>query len=311
MNRSSPSPAFHGVAPIEDRRLLGIGLVLVAFFLFTCIDVSAKWLVIGGVPPLEVTFVRYAVHFFLVAGLLLPRYGAVILRTRRPWLELTRGLVLLFATVANFFAIRYLPLTVTGSILFSVPLLVCALSVPLLGERVGWRRWMAILVGFGGVLVIIRPGSEAFSIYVLICLITVVSYALYNITTRRLAGVDSASTQQFYTALIAMVCIMPFAFGGWVWPGDTASWVAFASIGVSGAVGHQIFAIAHRLAPASSLAPFIYSQVIYLSAASWIVFGEPPDIWILAGAPLVVASGLYIWLRERQLAAQRQEAHSS
>jgi drug/metabolite transporter (DMT)-like permease len=180
--------------------------------------------------------------------------------------------------------------------------------VPLLGEHVGWRRWGAILVGFGGVLVIIRPGTEAFSPYVVLSLFAVLFYACYNLLTRMLAGVDSASTQMFYATLIATVCILPFAFGGWTWPGDTASWIAFGSVGVAGAIGHQLFAIAHRLAPASTLSPFIYSQIIYLSAASWLVFGEPPDVWIVAGAPLVVGSGFYIWLRERQLAARRQPA---
>lgn len=308
MQRSDARPAATGVAPIEDRRLAGIGLVLIAFLVFTGIDISAKWLVIHGVPPLEAVFVRYLVHFALVAGLLMPRYGIVILRSHNPRLELLRGLILLGATVGNFFAVRYLPLTVTGSILFSVPLLVCAMSVPILREYVGWRRWTAILVGFAGVLVIIRPGTEAFSPYVLISLVTVMFYALYNITTRSLAGVDSVSTQQFYTALIAMVCVFPFALRGWVWPTDPAAWAAFAGVGISGAVGHQIFATAHRLAPASTLAPFIYSQIIYLTLSSWLVFGEPPDMWIFAGVPLVIGSGLYIWLRERQLTALRQPA---
>jgi drug/metabolite transporter (DMT)-like permease len=308
MQNKASRPAY-SVAPIEDRRLLGIGLVLVAFLAFTGIDTCAKWLVIRGMPSSEVVFVRYAVHFMLVAGLLLPRYGPVLLRSASPRLELLRGLGLLGATVGNFVAIRYLPLTVTGSILFSVPLIVCALSVPLLGEHVGWRRWAAVLVGFAGVLVIIRPGTEAFSPYILFSLFSVTSYAMYNISNRMLAGVDAVSTQQFYAGLIATVCIAPFAFGNWVWPGDPSSWVAFITIGIVAVVGHQFFTIAHRLAPASTLAPFIYVQIVYLTLSSWLVFGEPPSVWIFVGAPLVIGSGLYIWLRERQLAAaQRQPA---
>ncbi|MGH6924916.1 MAG: DMT family transporter [Propylenella sp.] len=306
LRRRSPGP--HRIPPIEDRRLFAIGLVLASLILFTCIDTAAKWLVTHGLPTAEVVLVRYAVHFALVAGLMLPRYGPVLLRSASLKLEFLRGLVLLVSTVANFIAIRYLPLTVTGSILFSVPLIVCALSVPILGEHVGWRRWAAILVGFVGVLVIVRPGSEAFSVYVLFALVSTTCYALYNILSRMLAGVDAVSTQQFYTALIATLGVAPFAFGEWVWPQELSSWIAFATIGVSGALGHQIYTIAHRFAPASTLAPFIYTQIIYLSAASWLVFGEPPDIWILLGAPIVVGSGLYIWLRERQLAATRQSA---
>lgn len=300
------SRSAYRIAPIEDRRLLGIGLVLTAFLCFTLIDTSAKWMINHGLPPLQVVFVRYAVHFALIAGLLLPRYGPALLRTSNPKLELVRALVLLGSTIANFNAVSHLPLTVTGSILFSVPLIVCALSIPILGERVGWRRWAAILFGFAGVLVIIRPGSEAFSFYVVFSLVSVFCYAFYNIINRLLAGVDAASTQQFYSALIATVCIAPFAFGEWVWPSEPWSWVAFCVIGAAGAVGHQIYTIAHRFAPASTLVPFIYSQIIYLSASSWLVFGQPPDKWILVGAPMVIGSGLYIWLRERHLAAERR-----
>ena len=305
MQLRNHSRAPYRVAPVEDRRLLGIALILAAFFCFTLIDTSAKWLMNHGLPTGEVVFVRYAVHFALIAGLLLPRYGPVLLRSSNPRLELARALVLLGSTLANFVAVRHLPLTVTGSILFSVPLIVCALSVPLLGEHVGWRRWAAILFGFGGVLVIIRPGSEAFSFHVIFSLAAVTCYALYNILNRKLAGIDAASTQQFYSALIATICVAPFAFGEWVWPQELSTWLAFGAIGVAGAVGHQIYTIAHRFAPASTLVPFIYSQIIYLSAASWLVFGEPPDRWILVGAPMVVASGLYIWLRERQLVTRR------
>lgn len=299
------------IAPIEDRRMLGIGLVLAAFLCFTAIDTSAKWLALRGMPPLEVVFVRYVVHLAIAAAILLPRLGIVGLRTRSPRLELLRGLVLLCSTILNFFAVRYLPLTVTGSILFAVPLFVCALSVPILRESVGWRRWLAILTGFAGVLVIIRPGTEAFSWYVLLSLSAAVCYAIYNITNRLLAGVDTASTQQLYSALIATLCVAPFAFGDWVWPSDPASWVAFVALGTAGAIGHQIFTIAHRLAQASTLAPFIYSQIIFMTASSWLVFGQAPDVWIFVGAPIVVGSGLYIWLRERQLAADARAAKTA
>ncbi len=305
--RKTPRPAY-SVAPIEDRRLLGIGLVLFGFLCFTGIDTSAKWLSLNGLPTPEIVFIRYAVNFVMIAGFFLPRYGPSLLRSSNPRMELFRGLVLLGSTAANFIAVRHLPLTVTGSILFSVPLFVCALSVPLLGEQVGWRRWAAILVGFAGVLVIIRPGSEAFSLYTFFSLGAVTCYAFYNIVNRMLAGVDAASTQQFYSALIATLCVAPFAFGGWVWPGDVSSWIAFFAMGLCASVGHQFFAVAHRFAPASTLAPFIYAQMIYLTASSWLVFGQPPDVWIFLGAPLVVGSGLFIWLRERQLVAERQPA---
>lgn len=289
------------IKPKEDRRLIGIAMVMFAVLCFTLIDTSAKWLVTAGLPTLEVVFLRYVVQLAIFSALLIPKQGRALLVTHNLPLTTMRGLVLLAATIFNFFAVKFLPLTVTGSIVFALPLVLCALSVPLLGEHVGWRRWLAILVGFGGVLVIIRPGAGDFNWAVFFSIGAVTCYAFYNIITRKLAGVDSPHSQQFYAALVATACILPFAFGQWEWPADTAGWIAFFAMGTIGAIGHQIYTTAHRLAPASSLAPFVYVQIFYMTGASWFVFGEPPDQWIFLGAPIVIGSGLYIWHRERQL----------
>eukprot|EP01035_Chromulina_nebulosa_P055744 gene55744-76409_t len=119
---------------------------------------------------------------------------------------------------------------------------------------------------------------------------------------RKLAGVDSVTTQQFYGGLVATLCIAGFALGGWVWPHDLIGWICFVSIGAAALIGHQFITTAHRYAPASVLAPFGYLQMIFMVASSWIIFHQPPEIWIFVGAPIVIGSGLYIWLRERQLA---------
>jgi drug/metabolite transporter (DMT)-like permease len=291
------------VRPIEERRLLAIGLVLVGYFMFTLIDTCAKWLAQSGLPMTEVVFVRYATQLFLVSALFLPTRGSELLATRRPWLEIARGLCLLCSTAGNFIAILYLPLTVTGSIAFTMPLMLCALSIPFLGETVGWRRWLAICIGLVGVLVIVRPGTIAFHPAVFLSLGSAFSYALYVLLTRKLAGVDSVTTQQFYAGLVATICIAPIGLSaGWVWPADAAGWLAFFLMGTVALIGHQVLTTAHRYAPASVLAPFGYFQIIFMTASSWLVFNQPPDIWIFVGAPIVIASGLYIWLRERQLA---------
>ncbi len=290
------------VKPVEDRRLLGIGLMLGAYFCYTVIDSCAKLMVQAGLPTMEVVFVRYAGQFILVLGLFLPRDGVrALVTTRKPMLEILRGLCLLGSTIANFVALNFLPLTVTSAISFTMPLMLCALSIPLLGETVGWRRWAAIAIGFGGVLVIVQPGTEAFHPAVILSLITALFTALYNILTRRLAGVDSTTTQQFYAAAVATLCIAPFSLGDWVWPQEPLIWVLFFLIGVAALVGHLIMTTAHRFAPASVLAPFGYLHIIFMTSASWLVFNEPPDVWIFVGAPIVIGSGLYIWLRERQL----------
>lgn len=290
------------IAPIQERRLLGIGLALAAFFLFVCLDSSAKWLGLVGLPALQVMFVRYAVHLGLAAAINLPRKGFGLLRTNNFWLEMVRAAALVGSTLCNFTAVRYLPLTVTGAIGFTVPLIVTALSVLFLREPVGWRRWTAIAVGFVGVLIIVRPGSEVFHPATLLSLGGAVSYASYAMLTRRLAGVDSAGTQQFYGAALPTLALAPFAIAAWVWPTSAVDWTVLALIGVVGFCGHQFLTVASRFAPASALAPFGYVQILFFTAASWLIFRQPPDIWLYVGAPVVMASGLYIWLRERALA---------
>lgn len=289
-------------APLSERRLLGIGLALAAYFLFVCLDSSAKWLGLVGIPALQVMFVRYAVHLVLAAGLNLPRKGMDLLRTNSPRLELLRALALVGSTLCNFTAVRYLPLTVTGAIGFTVPLIITALSVFFLKEAVGWRRWTAIGVGFIGVLIIVRPGTEVFHPATLVSLGGAVSYASYAMLTRRLAGVDSAGTQQFYGAALPTLALAPFALMNWVWPTTATDWTVLALIGVIGFSGHQFITVAHRFAPASALAPFAYVQILFFAASSWLIFTQPPDVWFFIGAPIVMASGLYIWLRERALA---------
>ncbi|HVX82849.1 MAG TPA: DMT family transporter [Devosiaceae bacterium] len=289
------------VAPLQDRRLRGIVFVLAGYFCFTVIDSCAKWLTIAGMPTGEVVFVRYAGQLLFVVLLLGPRSGADMLRTRRPWLEVVRGVCLLASTAANFLALSFLPLTVTSSINFTMPLVLCALSIPLLGEQVGWRRWLAIGIGFIGILVIVRPGTQAFHPAVLLSLTNVVFVASYMILNRKLAGVDSATTQQFYAGLVATVCVAGFAIHGWTWPVDRVGWFCFVLIGVAALVAHQFITIAHRYAPASVLAPFAYLQIVSMTASSWLIFNQPPDVWIFVGVPIVIGSGLYIWLRERAL----------
>jgi drug/metabolite transporter (DMT)-like permease len=292
------------IAPRQERTLLGIGLVISAFCFFALIDTCAKLMVLAGIPSLQVAFIRYGSQLVIVSAILLPVAGPTLLRTRRPALEIARGLSLMSATVLNFFALAYLPLAVTSSIQFTLPLMICALSMPLLGEPVGWRRWLAIAVGFSGMLIIVQPGTEAFHPAAILVLGAALSTAFYQIITRKLAGVDSVSTQQFYAALVGSVCLAPFALMVWTWPADPLTWFAFFAIGVVALIGHQIFTIAHRFAPASVLAPFSYSHIFPMSLLSWLVFGQPPDASIYLGAPIVIGSGLYIWLRERQLARQ-------
>jgi len=288
-------------APREDRRMLAIGLSLAALIAFTGIDTCAKLLVTSGIPTSEVVFVRFLGHF-LIMVVVAARLGPDVMRSASPGAELLRGVFLTGSTLFNFWALTYLPLTITSSIAFTIPLWVCLLSVPLLGETVGPRRLAAVLVGFSGVLLITRPWSGDVNWAVILSILCAICASFYTIITRSLAGRDSTATQQFYTSMIATFGTLPLALVAWVWPSDPLTWALFGLIGFFGWLGHQLITIAYRYAGAVTIAPFSYFQIVLMTASSWIIFGDPPDGWMIAGALVVVASGLYIWLRERQLA---------
>lgn len=288
--------------PIEDRRLAGIGLMVAAYALFAGIDSCAKWLTLAGMPVWQVAFVRFFVHGALTLALLLPAEGLAMLRPRRPGAVALRAACLLAGTLFNFVAVQHLPLSLTATIFFASPLAICALSVPLLGERVGPRRWAAIAVGFCGVLIATRPlGAEAH--WAILCSVgAMLSASLYAILTRRLAGVDSSGTQQIYASLAPALAVFPFAAADWSLPVAAPDWAALALVGVFGFAGHQLLTRAHRLAEASVLAPFVYVHLAFMTLAGWAVFGEVPDAWVLAGGAVTLGSGLYLWARERRLA---------
>lgn len=289
------------VAAIEHNASRAILLLILAQSILIFLDVSAKWLSNAGLPTTEIMFARYGLHVGLLLLFVLPLRGWSLFRTGNWKLEVARGLCLLGSTAGNFLSMRYLPLTVTGALLFTSPLVVCALSGPLLGEAVGWRRWLAIGAGFVGILIIIRPGTEAFHPAALLSLMAALFAALFSIVTRKLAGVDGAMTQQIYAGGIALMVITPFAFTDWTWPSQPISWVAFFTLGTAGVLGHLLISVAHRFATPATLAPFNYLQLLYLALASWVVFSQPPDRWFFLGAGIIIASGLYIWLRERSL----------
>lgn len=292
----------NNVAPVESRANHAITLVLLSQLVLLILDISAKWLSVEGMPTTEIVFVRYGMHLFLLLLLFLPVTGRNLFVSNNWKLEILRGACLLCTTGLNFLAMRYLPLTVTSAIQFTSPLIVCALSGPMLGDKVGWRRWLAILVGFAGILVIVRPGTEAFQPAALLSLGCAFFLALFSILTRKLAGVDSALTQQFYAGATPVVLLAPVAFTDWTWPAQPISWIAFAVMGAAGLGGHYLNSVAHRYATPATLAPFSYLTLLYLAIASWLIFNQPPDQWFILGAAIIIASGLYIWLRERSLA---------
>ncbi len=280
------------------NRLVGIGIISLTFACFALLDAGAKWLV-RTLPVLEVAWLRFVSHVLFSAVLLGPRHGRALIRPRRPWWQLVRAAMLATMTGLNFWALQYLQLAETGSIQFSVPILIAVFAAPLLGERLDARRWTAILVGFAGVLVIIRPGTQGFHPALIICLINAVIYALFNLLTRRLAAYDTPEATQFLSALGAALALAPFAFAAWQAPATALEWALACGIGIAGGLGHYFLALAHRYAPASVLGPFLYQQVVYMALLGYLVFGDVPDAAVVVGGAIVVASGLYLLARER------------
>jgi drug/metabolite transporter (DMT)-like permease len=203
------------------------------------------------------------------------------------------------STALNFVALQYLQLTETISILFATPFLVALLAAFFLGERVGPRRLAAIAVGFLGVLVITRPGLGGVHPAALLTVGGTVCYALYSVATRILAGYDSSATTMFYSGLAGLVLVTPVVPLVWSTPDSGVVWTMMILVGAFGALGHWLLILAHARAPAPVLSPFIYTQIVWMIALGFLVFGDVPDGWTLAGSAIVIASGLYLLHRER------------
>lgn len=281
------------------NRLTGIALVSFTYVLFTLLDGSAKWLV-QSTPVIVVVWLRFLTQTLLAAALLFPIRGRALLRTRHRRWHVVRGLMFCAMTGGNFWALKYLLLTVTASIFFTVPILIALMSAPLLGERMDAKRWTAILIGFAGVLVIVRPGSAAFHPAMLLSIGNAVLYAAFNLMTRKLAAYDPPETIQFLPALVAGVVLAPFALAAWQSPPGGFEWFLLCMMGVFGGAGHYLLAQAHRYAPASTLAPFMYQQILYAALFGYLVFGSVPDAAVWVGAAIVIGSGLYLFARERR-----------
>jgi drug/metabolite transporter (DMT)-like permease len=285
-------------AEAPSRRLAGIALMCGALMCFAALDASAKWAG-RNVDPLVTTWARYTFSVLLVSVVLNPITTPGLTRTRRPWLQIGRSLLLLVSTAFNFLALQHLQLTQTLSIQFAAPLIIALIAGPLLGERIGPRRLAAVIVGFAGVLVITRPGGGGVHPAALYSVAGAVCYALYNISTRFLAGQDSSATTLFYSGLAGIVVMTPILPFVWSTPPNALTWILLAATGVFGALGHWLLILAHARAPAGVLAPFIYTQLLWTLSAGYLVFADIPDRWTLVGAAIVIASGLYLLYRER------------
>jgi len=279
------------------NRRIGIGLVTLTTLCFAALDTTAKWLVVS-VPVFQVVWLRFLTHVMLTSALLAPIYGRELVRVRRPGLQIMRAAMLAAMTALNFWALQYLQLAQTGAIQFSVPLLIALASAWQLGEHLDARRWIAIVTGFLGVVLVIRPGSQAFHPAILLSVINALIYAAFNLLTRRMAATESPAATQLMSAIGATLATAPFAFAHWVTPPDWQTWSLLAFCGLCGGMGHFFVALAHRYATAATLGPFLYQQIVYMALGGWLVFGQMPDRLVVLGAIVVVGSGLALLWQE-------------
>jgi drug/metabolite transporter (DMT)-like permease len=284
-------------ARARRTRLIGIALMCGAVGTFSCLDTTAKYLG-RHIDVVQVVWARYTFAFLLTFIISNPLSRPALLRTGRPVLQVSRAAILLGSTALNFFALKYLRLDQVLAIIFSTPFFVAALSGPVLGEWVGTRRWAAIGVGFIGVLVVTRPGFGLVHPAAILAVLATLSYAAYMLSTRLLSRVDSNDTTLFYSNFVGAVIMLPVVPFFWQTP-DLWQFALMMMAGALASFGHYMLIAAHRHAPASVLSSFIYSQLVWVVALGYAVFGDVPDGYTLAGASIVIASGLYIFHRER------------
>ena len=276
--------------------------MIAAWGIFSIIDTSAKYLVMAAIPAVQVAFMRYAVQFLftLIEG---SRDGITAIRSldRTTLALLTlRGSLLVVSTFFNFVAVKYLSLTMTAAIMFSSPIFVALFSIVFLKERVGIWRWSAIIIGFLGVLIIVRPLDDDFHWAALLSLHNAIAISVFSMITRRLAGTVNAQVMQFFSGGLGTIALCPFAIYAWSMPTQTIGWTLLVIVGAAAWLGHNMFSRAHVYANAATLMPFSYSFIIFMALSSYVVFATHPDVWVFIGAGLVAGSGLIIWWRENQ-----------
>ena len=273
----------------------GMLLMLTTVMLFTCMDAIAKYLS-RFYPVNMILWSRFLTHVLLFLAIVVPQRGLAGLRTARMSLQFLRGLLLSGASFCFVTAITYMPLAEATAIAFLAPVLLTVLAAVFLKERVETGRWVAIVFAFGGVLLIIRPGSDVFTWAALLPLLNAAFFATYQVMTRRLSDQDSQYAMVFYPGLVGLIVfslILVLPAGVWVTPRDPWHLLLLGAGGLLGASSHLIMIRAFTLAPASRLAPFSYTQLIWVTAMGYFAFGNFPDRWSLAGITVLLASGVY------------------
>ncbi|MEZ0172441.1 DMT family transporter [Microvirga sp. TS319] len=275
----------------------GILLLVASTVFFGLCDVITKSLA-ATLPAVEIAWIRYTTFSCIVVPMILLTGGRALFRSKRPGLQVLRSLGVIGSTLFFAQGLRFLPVAESTAIYFISPILIMAMSILFLGETVGWRRWLAALVGLSGVLVVIRPGTDAFQATALLPLLGATSWAAGAVVTRKMSGSDQPLTTLGYTAVLGclgLILLLPFH-----WVAPTGREIGLGILmGLFFSIGQWLVVFAYRYGNASVIAPFSYVQLIWAGVLGYLAFSAFPDRWTIGGACIIAASGLYTAYRER------------
>jgi len=294
---SDKRPSKRTAPARADHPFRGIALILASTVFLGISDVTAKYLS-ATLPSIEIAWIRFLVFALIMSPAMVPGSPLFALQSRRPGLQVMRGVALLGSSLFFISGLRFLPIAEASATGFVSPLFVTALSIIFLGESVGLRRWIATAVGLIGVVIILRPGSGAFHPAAFFPIVSALAWACTLIMTRMMSGREHVLTTMTYSSITGACIVSALVPFVWVTP----SWhdILFGIfIGIASTAGQWIVVLAFRYADASVLAPFSYTQLLWVTVLGFVIFGELPDIWTITGAVFIVASGLYTAHRER------------
>ncbi len=286
----------------------GILLHIAGLWLLSVLDASGKLLVLAGIPVLMVSWVRYTVHILIMTAVVLPQRGLAVFKTRSLPRQLLRGLLMIITTVMFFSVLQRLPLAEGTAMNFLAPLFVMAMAPWLLGEPHRLHRWLGVVAGFAGMLIVVRPGAQLDPVGVVLGLFTALAFALFQISTRRVAH-DDPLTTSYYGGLFGAISLtlgLP-----WFWKMPELplwQWALLVSTGVTGFLGHWLQTAAYRRSPATLLAPFSYLQIVSAATLGWLVFGQVPGLVSWIGIALICLAGLSVVMIETRMRSRVKEA---
>jgi len=287
------------VPPPTDRILRAILSIIFSVLCFSVLNAMSKTLS-QTYPVIEVIWGRYVFAFVFMMAIFLPRSGLALFRWHNVPSQVVRGLLLFLSSFLYFHGIVEMPLASAASISLTSPLIVTALSAKFLGEPVGPKRWAAVMVGFVGALIVVRPGSAHFEWHSLWIVGSTISSALYQLFSRRYGQAERPDASATMATIVGTAVALPMLPFEWVTPTLGWHWVLFVGMGIMAGVGHYFLTIAYSQAPAAVVAPFNYVQLLGAALLGYLVFGDFPDFWTWVGAGVIICSGLYLGHIERQ-----------